>query len=158
MNKTRILVVDDEEVLRNLCQEVLSSEGYDVLCAASGEEGFKKVQSGRFDLVVTDYRMQGMDGIELLHRIKAFNATIQVILLTSHIGPKTALDAMKAGAFWYLTKPVDIDKLVEKVREALLEKRGSSSAGPSAGSGGIGAIDVTSVEGARAPADKEEAK
>ncbi|MBI3995457.1 MAG: response regulator [Nitrospirae bacterium] len=122
MHKTRILVVDDEEVLRNLYQEVLSSEGYEVLCAASGEEGLKKLQSDRFDLVVTDYRMPGMDGMEFLQRVKIFNVAIQVILLTSHIGPKTALDAMKAGAFWYLTKPVDINKLVDKVREALLVK------------------------------------
>ena len=120
--RKRILVVDDEAVLRALFQEVLSDAGFDVATAPSGEAALTFVVGGRVDLVVTDFNMGGMNGLELLGRIKAVKPSIPVILLTSHVAPNTALNALQGGAFWYLTKPVDVDLLVEKVQGALDQK------------------------------------
>lgn len=119
MDGNRVLVVDDEAVLRDLYSEVLSDAGYRVATAPSGEAALAVLQTQAVDLVVTDYRMNGMDGIELVHRIRQIRPQAAVILLTSHIGPSTALEALRAGAFWYLTKPVEIDALVAKAAEAL---------------------------------------
>lgn len=119
----RVLVVDDEEVLRNLYSEVLSEAGYSVATAASGAAALALVTAQPFDLVVSDYRMAGMDGVELVRRVKRLRAQLPVILLTSHLAPATALEALQAGAFWYLTKPVDVDSLLGKASEALAQRQ-----------------------------------
>src|ERR1700688_1835645 len=124
MMKEKILVVDDEEVLRNLAKEVLSEEGYQVTLASSGEQAMEFLKKASFDLVIADLKMPGMDGIELLKKVKEQNKETQVILLTSHLSPTTALSSLEAGAFWYLTKPLDdISIFVEKVKLALNDKR-----------------------------------
>ena len=120
----RILVVDDEEVLRNLADEVLSKEGYQVALASSGKEALDVMKQKEFDLIIVDLKMPGMDGMELLKRIKENNQDVQVILLTSFLSPTTALTSLEAGAFWYLTKPLDnLRVFTEKVRLALKEKK-----------------------------------
>lgn len=121
MDTKRVLVVDDEETLRELYREVLADAGYSVATAASGAAALELVTVQPFDLVVTDYRMEGMDGIELVRRLKRVRAQLPVILLTSHLAPATALEALQAGAFWYLTKPVEVDTLVGKAGEALAQ-------------------------------------
>jgi CheY-like chemotaxis protein len=125
MKKEKILVVDDEEVLRNLAKEVLSEEGYQVTLASSGEQALEFLKKASFDLVIADLKMPGMDGMELLKKVKEQNKETQVILLTSHLSPTTALSSLEAGAFWYLTKPLDdISIFVEKVKLALHDKKG----------------------------------
>lgn len=120
----KILVVDDEEVLRNLASEVLSEEGYQVSLASSGQEALERMKQKTFDLVIADLKMPGMDGMELLKRIKEKDKEMQVILLTSYLSPTTALSSLEAGAFWYLTKPLDdISVFTEKVRSALNAKK-----------------------------------
>ena len=120
----RILVVDDEEVLRNLANEVLTDEGYQVSLASSGQEALAKIKQADFDLVIADLKMPGMDGMELLKKIKESNPDVQVILLTSFLSPTTALSSLEAGAFWYLTKPLDdICVFTEKVKLALKAKK-----------------------------------
>ena len=124
MAKERILVVDDEDVLRNLAKEVLSEEGYKVTLAGSGEQALEFLKDELFDLVIADFKMPGMNGMELLKKIKEQNEEIQVILLTSHLSPMTALSSLEARAFWYLTKPLDdISIFVEKVKTALSDKK-----------------------------------
>ena len=129
MMKERILVVDDEEVLRNLAKEVLSEEGYQVTLASSGEEALEQFKRNSFHLVIADLKMPGMDGIELLKKIKEQDKDMQVILLTSYLSPTTALSSLEAGAFWYLTKPLDdISIFTEKVKLALnARKKGNES-------------------------------
>jgi len=122
--KEKILVVDDEEVLRNLAKEVLSEEGYQVTLASSGDEALSCLKQGVFDLIITDLKMPGMDGMEFLKKAKELNKETQVILLTSHLSPTTALSSLEAGAYWYLTKPLDdIGIFVEKVKLALHDKQ-----------------------------------
>ena len=129
MMKEKILVVDDEEVLRNLAKEVLSEEGYQVTLASSSEEALEQFKQKSFDLVIADLKMPGMDGMGLLKRIKEINKDVQVILLTSYLSPTTALSSLDAGAFWYLTKPLDdIGMFTEKVKSALeAKKKGNQS-------------------------------
>ena len=120
----KILVVDDEQVLRDLANEVLSEEGYSVSLASSGQEALEQMKHKSFDLVIADLKMPGMDGMELLKRIKENDKDVQVILLTSYLSPTTALSSLEAGAFWYLTKPLDdISVFTEKVKLALNAKK-----------------------------------
>ena len=124
MMKENILVVDDEEVLRNLASEVLSEEGYQVSLAGSGQEALEQMNQKTFDLVIADLKMPGMDGMELLKKIKEKDKEVQVILLTSYLSPTTAIASLEAGAFWYLTKPLDdISIFTEKVNLALNAKK-----------------------------------
>jgi CheY-like chemotaxis protein len=122
--REKILVVDDEQVLRDLASEVLSEEGYHVSLASSGQEALEQMKQMSFDLVIADLKMPGMDGMELLKRIKENDKGVQVILLTSYLSPTTALSSLEAGAFWYLTKPLDdIRVFTEKVKLALKAKK-----------------------------------
>ena len=117
-------MVDDEEVLRNLAKEVLSEEGYQVSLASSGQEALEQMKEKPFDLVSADFKMPGMNGMELLKRIKERNKDVQVILLTSFLSPTTALSSLEACAFWYLTKPLDdISVFIEKVKLALKARK-----------------------------------
>ena len=115
-----ILVVDDEEVLRNLYAEALGEAGYIIFKAASGEEAFEKVEKLHFHLVVTDLNMGGMSGIDLVKKIKEYNSETKVILLTSHADLHLASNAFNLGFFWYLVKPLDdLNELVDKATEAI---------------------------------------
>ncbi|MCA1850379.1 MAG: response regulator, partial [Acidobacteria bacterium] len=107
MARKSILVVDDEKSQREILEMILSSEGYDVTPAASGEAALKIAKERRFDLALTDLKMTGMDGIELLQRLLAFDSSIIVILLTAHGSIDSAKDALRRGAFDYLEKPYD---------------------------------------------------
>ncbi len=119
MARKSILVVDDEKPQRDILNDILSEEGYDMMTAASGEAALKIVKDKRFDLVLTDFKMTGMDGIELLQRLLAFDSSIIVILLTAHGSIDSAKDALRRGAFDYLEKPYDRDTLLDTIRRAL---------------------------------------
>jgi DNA-binding NtrC family response regulator len=98
---------------------ILSSEGYDLMTAASGEAALKIVKDKRFDLVLTDLKMTGIDGIELLQRLLAYDSSIIVILLTAHGSIDSAKEALRRGAFDYLEKPYDRETLLDTIRRAL---------------------------------------
>jgi DNA-binding NtrC family response regulator len=119
MARKSILVVDDEKNQREILETILSGEGYDVTTASSGEAAMKFVESRRFDLVLTDLKMTGMSGLELLKELTNFDKSIIVILLTAHGSVDSAVDALRLGAFDYLQKPYDKDKLLETVSRAL---------------------------------------
>jgi DNA-binding NtrC family response regulator len=119
MARKSILVVDDEKNQREILEEILSGEGYDVTTASSGEAAMKFVADRHFDLVLTDLKMTGMSGLELLKSLTDFDKSIIVILLTAHGTIDSAVDALRLGAFEYLQKPYDSDKLLETVSRAL---------------------------------------
>jgi len=119
MARKSILVVDDEKSQREILEMILSGEGYDVTTASSGEAALKFAKDRRFDLALTDLKMMGMDGIELLQHLLAQDSSIIVILLTAHGSIESAKDALRRGAFDYLQKPYDRDTLLETIRRAL---------------------------------------
>jgi DNA-binding NtrC family response regulator len=119
MARKSILVVDDEKSQREILEMILSGEGYDVTTASSGEAALKFAKERRFDLALTDLKMTGMDGIELLQHLLAQDSSIIVILLTAHGSIDSAKEALRRGAFDYLQKPYDRDTLLETIRRAL---------------------------------------
>ncbi|HEX8472517.1 MAG TPA: sigma-54 dependent transcriptional regulator [Pyrinomonadaceae bacterium] len=119
MARKSILVVDDEKLQREILEEILSGEGYDVTTASSGEAALKIAKEHRFDLALTDLKMTGMDGVELLQRLLAYDSSIIVILLTAHGSIESAKEALRRGAFEYLEKPYDRETLLETIRRAL---------------------------------------
>ena len=119
MSRKNILVVDDEKSQREILEMILAEEGYDVTTAASGEAALKFAKDRRFDLALTDLKMTGMDGIELLQHLLAYDSSIIVILLTAHGSIDSAKEALRRGAFDYLQKPYDKAALLETINRAL---------------------------------------
>lgn len=114
-----ILVVDDEPLQRSILKTILSDEGHETYAAASGEEALKLAKSYNPDVVLTDLKMDGMDGIELLNKLSRLKPAPTVIIMTAFGTVHSAVDAMKKGAFDYLTKPLDKDVVVLTIRRAL---------------------------------------
>ncbi len=117
MTQAHILIVDDEEAQRLALKSFLGRREYKVFLAANGDEALKIVRNETIDIVMTDFRMPGMSGLELLRAIKDVQPGIDVILMTAYGSVDDAVDIMKAGAYDYLTKPVDLDEL-----ESLLKR------------------------------------
>ena len=117
MHNFKILVVDDEAEFRNVYRIMLEYKGYEVDVAASGEECLKFLEKGSYDLVLTDLKMNGMDGIELLRRIKESNCSCEVILVTAFSTVDSAVTAMKSGAFGYFIKGQDPQILLKEVEK-----------------------------------------
>ncbi len=115
----KVLVVDDDASLRRILEYNLAEEGHAVATAASGEEALEALERTGFDLVVTDIKMPGIDGMELLRRVKARCPDTQVIVITAFGTIEMAVEAMKAGAFEYITKPFNRDELKLAARKAL---------------------------------------
>lgn len=118
----RILIVDDELSLRELLKEVLSDDGYQVSTASSAEEALSTFKADPFPLVITDIRMAGMNGIELLKHVKQEHEDTEVVIITSHASLDTALSALRAGAYDYLIKPFENLDIISKVVGRALEK------------------------------------
>jgi DNA-binding NtrC family response regulator len=119
MARKSILVVDDEKSQREILEMILSGEGYDVTTASSGEAAMKFVADRHFDLVLTDLKMTGMSGLDLLKSLTDFDKSIIVLLLTAHGTVDSAVDALRLGAFDYLQKPYDREKLLDTISRAL---------------------------------------
>ena len=115
----RVLVVDDERNIREALAKILEKAGHEVVAAASGEEALAGLQDGRFDLVITDLRMVGTGGLEVLKAAKRHFPEAEVILLTAYGSVESAVEAMKLGAYDYLAKPVDPERLLHLVAKAL---------------------------------------
>jgi len=114
-----ILIVEDEANQRRLLKKILSKEGYSVDEAGSGEEGIDVFFKGDFDLVLLDRKLPDMEGIEVLKDIKKINPIIPVVIITAFANVANAVEAMKEGAFHYLTKPIDTDELTLIIKNAL---------------------------------------
>ncbi|MDR2952188.1 MAG: sigma-54 dependent transcriptional regulator [Treponema sp.] len=115
----RLLIVEDEKNIREGLAESLKLDGYEVVCAKDGDEGWNLFSGGDIDLVITDLRMPGLSGEELMRRILAQAPGFPVIILTGHGSVEGAVAAMREGAWDFLTKPVDLDHLTMKVKRAL---------------------------------------
>lgn len=114
----RILVVDDEENMLKLLDRVLSKEGYQVRTAASGNEAIRLLREQESDLVISDLVMPGLDGIQLMQEVKSLQPDTLFMVITAHGSIGSAVEAMKAGAFDYLTKPFQKDEILLAVRKA----------------------------------------
>lgn len=119
MTNKKILVVDDDSSHRQMLTAVLSEQGFDITAAASGEEAIFAVEKQFYDLLLMDIRMGQMDGIDALKKIKEISPGIPIIMMTAYASVNTAVDALKSGAYDYLTKPLDIDELKMLVEKAL---------------------------------------
>ncbi len=126
MNKGRILVIDDEEIIRESCRRVLEPAGYEVRTAISGGEGLQALETGAVDLVLTDLKMPDINGIEVLIKIKEKWSDTEVIIMTGYGTVKTAVKAMKMGVFDYIEKPFSPDDLLALVDRALKRQKPSS--------------------------------
>jgi DNA-binding response OmpR family regulator len=115
----RILVVDDEATIRKFIVRVLEREGYVVDSAADGQAAYERLQASHFDVLLTDIKMNYMDGVGLLRMAKRAQPDLAVILFTGHATVQTAVEALRNGAFEYLLKPVKNQHIVETVQKAL---------------------------------------
>jgi len=112
MDKLNILIVEDGRSQREMLKDFLVSEGHRVTEAEDGKTAIREVQGGHFDVLLLDFKMPGMNGIEVLEKIKQINPKISVIMMTAHGTIETAVDAMKLGAVDYITKPIDLSQLL----------------------------------------------
>jgi DNA-binding NtrC family response regulator len=119
MRKTRILVVDDEHLIRWSLEQNLKKQGYEVLTAGTGEEAVKIVREEQPDLMLLDIQLPGISGLEVLERVKEFEEETIVIMVTAHGGLETAVTAMRLGAYDYINKPFNLDEMSIVIRKAL---------------------------------------
>lgn len=122
MKQARILIVDDEQIARENLEYILDKEGYATVTAESGLKAWQELEKGDFDLVMTDLRMQQIDGMQVLERTKELSPDTEVIVITGYATVSTAVEAMQKGAYHYLAKPYQNDEVRILVRKAL-EKR-----------------------------------
>jgi len=120
---SRILVVDDEEVIRSVIAEVLTDDGHEVTEAASAEEALSAFRQGEYPLVLTDIVMKRMSGIELLKELKLIDPEVMVVVMTSHASVDTATSALRSGAYDYLCKPFEDLEAISSVVDRAIEKR-----------------------------------
>ncbi|MAN86153.1 MAG: response regulator [Algoriphagus sp.] len=119
---SKILIIDDEKVIRATLREILEYEKFEVSEAKDGEEGLAKLKEEDFDLVLCDVKMPKMDGIEVLDQAKALEKSPQFIMISAHGSIETAVEATKKGAFDFIPKPPDLNRLLLTVRNALDKK------------------------------------
>ena len=119
----RILVVDDEKSMCQFLSIMLRKEGYQITAVNTGKKAIEAIRNQRYDVVLSDIRMSGMDGIEVLKEIKAMDPTIPVVIMTAYASQKTAIEAVNQGAFHYLIKHAKNDEIKMVVRNALDMKR-----------------------------------
>ena len=119
----RILIVDDEARMAESIKEYFQPEGLESDLASNGQEGRRKLEENAYDALVSDLRMPGMDGMQLLRWVKEEGPDIPVIMISAHGDIRDAVDAMREGAYDYLVKPFDPDELLLKVRKAVDNRR-----------------------------------
>ncbi len=118
-----ILVIDDEEIMREILETLLTREGYDVRCAASGPEGLDLARALPFDAALVDIMMPGLDGIATLDELKRVDEDLAVIIITAYASVGSAISAMKSGAFDYIAKPFKNEEVLVVVRNAMERRR-----------------------------------
>ena len=122
MKGSRVLLVDDEVVFTTNMSKLLTSRGYRVTAVNSGDEAVRALEKSDFDVVVLDLKMPGMDGLATLKEIKKLGLFTETLILTGHGSIDSALEAVKLGAYDYLTKPCEIGDLVAKIEGAWEKK------------------------------------
>lgn len=116
--KFKILITDDDMDLRELLTEAVKNWGYEVSVARDGDEALRKLRMERFDIVITDLMMPGMDGLALLQKIKDLDKEILVIIITGYATIETAVKAIESGAYDYIAKPFRLDELMIVIKNA----------------------------------------
>ncbi len=123
LNEFNILVVDDEEIARTNLEHVLRKEGYQVSTAANGRDALDKLGQKEFELILTDLKMEKLDGIQLLESVKQLAPNTEIVMITGYATVSSAVDALKKGAAHYLPKPIDLEELRSTVRQINQKKR-----------------------------------
>lgn len=121
--KARILLIEDDPGTGPALQKLLCAQGYEVELAARGDEGLRRAQEQRFDLVLTDFKLPGLSGLELIARLHAVHPKLPIVMMTAHGTTATAIEATKLGACEYLTKPFEADELLELLAAAVHSSR-----------------------------------
>ena len=116
---SRILVIDDERSIRNTLKDILEYEKYEVDLAEDGNKGIEKIRSAEYDIVLCDIKMPGLDGIEVLERLTVLAPDTPVVMISGHGNIDTAVDSIKKGAFDYIEKPLDLNRLLITIRNAM---------------------------------------
>jgi two-component system nitrogen regulation response regulator NtrX len=116
---SNILIIDDEKAIRKTLSEILSYEGYKIDESGDGEEGFRKFREKEYDVILCDIKMPRMDGIEFLEKAKESNPDIPIIMISGHGTIETAVEAVKKGAYDYISKPPDLNRLLITIRNAM---------------------------------------
>ena len=122
MKDFKVLIVDDESDFLETTSKRMRKHAIRCECAQSGEEAIRKVRIGDIDVVLLDVKMPGMGGVETLREIKRLKPLTEVVMLTGHASVESGIEGMKLGAFDYLMKPMEFDKLVEKLHDAYEKK------------------------------------
>lgn len=117
--KPKILVVDDEKVIRNGCHEVLTQDGYEVILAENGELGLKMIEKAHFDVILLDLMMPGLSGFDVLSHVKALHPDTSIVVITGFATIENSIEAMKKGAFDFIPKPFSPDQLRVVVNKAI---------------------------------------
>ncbi|KPK35417.1 MAG: hypothetical protein AMK70_05370 [Nitrospira bacterium SG8_35_1] len=115
----KILIIDDEPIIRTSCERTLAPKGYAVTSAASGAEGLALLEKEPFSVVLLDFKMPDMDGMEVLKKIQASSSSAKVIIITGYSNVDTAVRALRSGAYNYIEKPFTPDKILSAVKEAI---------------------------------------
>src|SRR5512147_1923934 len=123
MTKARVLVIDDDAGIRDSLRMTLEYEGYEMLGAANGQEGLLLAEREAPDLVLLDVKMPGMDGIEVLERLRGMSETTPVIVISGHGTISTAVEATKKGAFDFIEKPFASERVLQSLSIALDQRR-----------------------------------
>lgn len=123
MSAMRILLIDDEPDFLDLMSKRLGRRGVDLAVAPDGEQGLAAAANDEFDVIILDVRMPGMDGIEVLRRLREIHIRAEVLLLTGHASLEAARQGLELGAFDYLIKPVSINDLLFKLQDACEQSR-----------------------------------
>jgi DNA-binding NtrC family response regulator len=118
-NNAKILIVDDEKIALKNLEHVMKKEGYEVAGTQSGQNALKLLEAQQFDVVLTDLRMEKVDGMQILRRCRELYPDTEVIMITGYATPESAVKAMKQGAFYYIAKPFKLDDVRKVVREAI---------------------------------------
>ncbi|MCM1035220.1 MAG: sigma-54 dependent transcriptional regulator [Paludibacter sp.] len=119
---TRLLIIDDERSIRNTLKDILEFEGYQIDLAENGKQGLEKATSATYDLIFSDIKMPEMDGIELLAALHESVTETPIVMISGHGNIETAVECIKKGAFDFITKPIDLNRLLITVKNALDKK------------------------------------
>ncbi len=126
MNHARIMVVDDEKIVGDMAKMSLEAEGYVVETFLAAEPALERLRQKRFDVVVTDYKMKGIDGMEVLRTVRDLYPDTQVIMITAFANLDAAIEALRRDVFDFFPKPVKIKQLKASIERALRERASSA--------------------------------
>jgi DNA-binding NtrC family response regulator len=118
----RVIVVDDDDIFLSLVQDTLENFGYEIVVSGNYDEAVRRIEEKPFDLMITDIRMPGHDGVELAHLARKLNPSINVIFMTGYANLSTTQEAVKEGASDYIMKPFELDEFRQAVLKAINKK------------------------------------